>query len=145
MAYTEQTWVDGETPLDAEHMEHIESGIKSASEPAWTDITGKPTIPTMPTADTLSGATTIGKALIKAADEAAARTAIGAGTSSLALGTTASTAKAGNYTPPTATASTAGIVKQAAAQADSTATDIEGLVADFNSLLAKLKTAGIMA
>ncbi|WP_396021749.1 MULTISPECIES: head fiber protein [Bacillus subtilis group] len=34
---------------------------------------------------------------------------------------------------------------QAAAQADSTATDVEGLVADLNALLAKLKTAKIMA
>lgn len=29
-------------------------------------------------------------------------------------------------------------------QADSTATDVDGVVADFNALLAKLKTAGIM-
>ncbi|WP_411503474.1 head fiber protein [Brevibacillus centrosporus] len=35
--------------------------------------------------------------------------------------------------------------KKAAAQADSTATDIEGLVTDFNHLLAKLRAAGIMA
>ncbi|WP_235540588.1 head fiber protein [Paenibacillus sp. Root52] len=34
---------------------------------------------------------------------------------------------------------------QAAAQADSTATTIAGLVADFNSLLAKLRAAGIIA
>lgn len=34
---------------------------------------------------------------------------------------------------------------QAAAQADSTATDVAGLVADFNALLAKLRTAGIIA
>jgi hypothetical protein len=34
---------------------------------------------------------------------------------------------------------------QAAAQADSTAADIAGLVADFNALLAKLRTAGIIA
>lgn len=33
----------------------------------------------------------------------------------------------------------------AAVQADSVATSIEGLVADFNALLAKLKTAGLMA
>lgn len=32
----------------------------------------------------------------------------------------------------------------AANQADSTATDAAGLVADFNALLAKLKTAGLM-
>ena len=33
---------------------------------------------------------------------------------------------------------------QAAAQADSTATDVAGLVTDFNSLLAKLRAAGII-
>ena len=33
---------------------------------------------------------------------------------------------------------------KAAAQADSTATTIAGLVADFNNLLAKLRTAGII-
>ena len=35
-------------------------------------------------------------------------------------------------------------VKPCALQADSTATDIVGLVADFNALLTKLKTAGLM-
>lgn len=34
---------------------------------------------------------------------------------------------------------------KAAVQADSTATDVAGLVADFNALLAKLRTAGIIA
>lgn len=33
---------------------------------------------------------------------------------------------------------------KAAAQANSTASDVEGLVADFNALLAKLKAAGLM-
>ena len=33
----------------------------------------------------------------------------------------------------------------AANQADSTASDVAGLLADFNTLLAKLKTAGLMA
>lgn len=33
----------------------------------------------------------------------------------------------------------------AEAQADSTASDVAGLVTDFNALLAKLKTAGLMA
>lgn len=33
----------------------------------------------------------------------------------------------------------------AAYQADSTATTVEGLVTDFNALLAKLKAAGLMA
>ena len=38
---------------------------------------------------------------LTAADDAAARQAIGAGTSNLAIGTTASTAKAGNWTDTT--------------------------------------------
>jgi hypothetical protein len=33
----------------------------------------------------------------------------------------------------------------AAAQADSTATEVSGLVSDFNALLAKLRTAGHLA
>ncbi|GFG83399.1 hypothetical protein [Mycolicibacter algericus] len=53
-------------------------------------------------ADSISDATTVGKALIRAVDAAAARTAIGAGTSNLALGTTSSTAKAGDYQPSAA-------------------------------------------
>ena len=48
---------------------------------AWADITGKPAV--------------IGAG----ATQAAARSAIGAGTSSLALGTTSSTAKVGDYQP----------------------------------------------
>ena len=34
---------------------------------------------------------------------------------------------------------------QAVAQADSTATDVAGIVADFNTLLGNLRTAGIIA
>lgn len=54
------------------------------------------------TADSITDATTVGKAVIRAADAAAARTAIGAGTSSLAIGTTSTTAKAGDYQPTAA-------------------------------------------
>lgn len=50
-------------------------------------------------ADAITDATTTGKSVLRATDAAAARTAIGAGTSNLAIGTTASTAKAGNYVP----------------------------------------------
>lgn len=45
----------------------------------------------------------------------------------------------------TATTATAGVVKQAAAQADTTAVDLAALKVDFNALLAKLRTAGILA
>lgn len=37
------------------------------------------------------------------------------------------------------------LLEQAPAQADSTATDVAGLLADFNALLAKLRTAGVIA
>ncbi|WP_212718910.1 hypothetical protein, partial [Blastococcus sp. CCUG 61487] len=48
----------------------------------------------------LSDSTTVGRSVLTAADAAAARTAIGAGTSNLAIGTTSTTAKAGDYSPP---------------------------------------------
>lgn len=112
-----------------------------------------------PTAANISDATAVGRSVLTAVDAAAARTAIGAGTSNLAIGTTSTTAKAGNYvpawtevtgkpatfTPPAATEAAIGGVKMAETQAESAATDIETLVSDFNSLLAKLKAAGIMA
>lgn len=58
----------------------------------------EPEIPveTTVTSDNITDATNIGKSLIKASTQALARTAIGAGTSNLQLGTTAGTALAGN-------------------------------------------------
>lgn len=53
-------------------------------------------------ADSITDATAVGKALIRAVDAAGARSAIGAGTSNLTLGTTSSTAKAGDYQPAAA-------------------------------------------
>ncbi len=49
------------------------------------------------------------------------------------------------YTLPAAVADTIGGVKLAANQAASTATEVSGLVTEFNTLLAALKAAGIMA
>ena len=49
------------------------------------------------------------------------------------------------YTLPTAAADALGGVLLAANQTASTATELAGLVTDFNTLLAALKTAGIMA
>lgn len=58
------------------------------------------------------------------------------------IGTTATTAKAGNYTPPNATAGVRGIVLQAPAVAAVASAPTQ---ADFNGLLNALKSAGIMA
>lgn len=43
-----------------------------------------------------------------------------------------------------ASTTVAGLVKKCTTQADSTATTIEELLVDFNSLLAKMKNAGLM-
>ena len=60
-------------------------------------------------------------------------------------GTIITVSETGAITVPSATSSVKGVVKQAVTQADSTATDVAGLKTDFNALLAKLKTAGLMA
>lgn len=57
------------------------------------------------TADSITDSTTVGKALIRAANAAAARLAISAGTSNLVIGTGAGDAKAGNYQPTAANVS----------------------------------------
>lgn len=51
--------------------------------------------------------------------------------------------KVGSLGDPASTTE-AGTVKKAAAQADSTAADVAGLVADFNTLLTNLRAAGII-
>lgn len=50
-----------------------------------------------------------------------------------------------SYSGVPATTTTAGVVKQAAARADSAAADVAALNVIFNDLLAKLRTAGILA
>ena len=80
--------------LTAEQMNALGTEVNGKAEKS--DI---PDVPSAPTADTLSGATTTGKAVLKATDAAAARSAIGAGTSSLKVGTAATDAKAGDYVP----------------------------------------------
>lgn len=49
-----------------------------------------------------------------------------------------------NTTYSAATENSLGLVKKMSTQADSVASDVPGLVADFNALLAKLKSAGLM-
>jgi hypothetical protein len=50
-------------------------------------------------ASEVSDSTSLGRSLLSAVSQAAARSAIGAGTSSLVIGTLVTNAKAGNYTP----------------------------------------------
>ncbi|NEG71018.1 hypothetical protein GFD24_02000 [Bifidobacterium ramosum] len=89
-----------------------------------------PAVPTAPTADTLTGVTVTGRAVMKATDAAAARTAIGAGTP---------------YTLPAAGTALGGVKKGAAVAnlaADATA---PAIVTTVNALLAQLRTSGVIA
>lgn len=84
--------------------------------PAWDEVTNKPAV------------------IAAGADAAAARTAIGAGTSNLTIGTTASTAAAGNHTH-TATAVTATAISPG------TATNVQGILAELAARITALENA----
>lgn len=79
------------------------------------------------TVDQITDASDVGKSVLKAADAAAARTAIGAGAP---------------YTLPAATTAAIGGVKQGAAVADAAAAPTQS---EFNALLASLRAAGVIA
>lgn len=72
--------------------------------------------------DDITGAGATGKALMKAADATTARAAIGAGTSNLAIGTTSTTAKAGDYQPAAVNISDASAVGRSVLTATDAAT-----------------------
>ena len=96
------------------------------------------------TVDELTDATAIGKTVVKAADAAAVRTAIGAGTSSLALGTTSGTAKAGDYQPTAANISDATTVGRSVLTAADAAA-VRTAIGAGTSSLALGTTAGTAA
>ncbi|MGW4718894.1 hypothetical protein [Nocardia sp. NPDC004260] len=68
----------------------------TANNPTVTGWSGKSDVGHTHVATDISNSTATGRSVLTAVDAAAARTAIGAGTSSLTLGTTGSTAAAGN-------------------------------------------------
>jgi hypothetical protein len=96
---------------------------------AWATVTGKPS--TFPPVIGTTATTAV-------AGNDARLTAGAAGVATVrALGTTGTTAAAGNDVRL--------LTGTATAQADSVATDVAGLVADFNALLAKLRARGVIA
>ena len=62
------------------------------------------------TVNDITDATTVGKSVLLASTQVQARTALGAGTSNLTIGTTATTAKAGDYAPPNASTAVNGLM-----------------------------------
>lgn len=122
MAYQIQTWADdavGQTPIEAARLNHIETGVADAHSLI---LTLSPLGHTHPASE-ISDSTSIGRSVLTALTQADARTAIGAGTSSLVIGTTAGTAKSGDYAPPTASELEAGLVELATAAETITGTD----------------------
>lgn len=98
---------------------------------AWGDITGKPAV------------------IAAGANAAAARTAIGAGTSSLVIGTTASTAMAGDKfaqgsaVPNVGSQTVSG--EDASSVSTSATTAVNVVATKLNDLLAQLRASGIIA
>lgn len=80
------------------NVDNTSDAAKPISTATQTALNGKADTGHTHTAAQISDATTVGRSVLTAADAVAARTAIGAGTSSLTLGSTASTAAAGNHT-----------------------------------------------
>lgn len=103
-----------------------------------------PTVPAAPTADTLGGATDTGRAVLKATDAAAARKAIGAGTSNFSGAYADLT---GSPTIPAAPtwANISGKPAAAAAIADlAAAATTADIVATANKILAALRAFGVV-
>lgn len=103
----------------------------SGGSVAWDNITGKPAV------------------IAAGANAAAARTAIGAGTSSLVIGTTASTAMAGDKFAQGSAVSNVGSQtvsgEDAASVATSATTAVNVVATKLNDLLTQLRASGIIA
>ncbi|PYE89599.1 hypothetical protein [Phyllobacterium leguminum] len=116
--------IPGPAPTQDAHLankSYVDEAVANAPTATWDTLGGKPAV------------------IAAGSDQAAARTAIGAGTSNLTIGTTAATAMAGNKEPTT---SERGGVLQQAAMADLTAAPTQD---NFNAVLAVLRDAGVIA
>lgn len=94
-----------------------------------------------PTPAQIVGSTAVGQALIVATDQAAGRAAIGAGTSNLAIGTSGSTAKAGNYQPAAANISDSTSVGRAVLTAADAAAARTATASDYTTVGRSVMTA----
>lgn len=123
--------------------------LQKKSLQLWLDGQGGSTTVT---ASQISDSTAVGRSVLTAANAAAALSAVG-GLSPTGSGAGLTALNATQLTTGTvpvarlanATTSARGVVLQAAAQANTAASDVAGLVTDFNALLAKLRTSGALA
>ncbi|GIQ70755.1 hypothetical protein DUZ99_02035 [Xylanibacillus composti] len=101
-----------------EYLEQQEGGGNGGQTTVtWADVQGKPAV------------------IAAGADQAAARAAIGAGTSSLAIGTTADTAAAGNHTHTADTITTAAITGV-------TGSNVQAVIAELAARIVALESGG---
>lgn len=106
----------GMAPVLAEEVANQIADSSGGGGVSWGDITDKPAV------------------IASGADAASARTAIGAGTSSLVIGTTATTAKAGNAVQ-TATQTTATAISPG------TATNVQAILVELAARISALESA----
>lgn len=95
-------------------------------------------------ANDISDASDVGKNVLKAATQVLAQRALGATDIGVALFTSTNQLMAATAIGNAST-TTRGCVYQAAARANSAATDVPGVNTVLNDLLAKLRTAGVLA
>lgn len=81
------------------NIDNTSDSNKPVSTATQTALDSKAALVHAHTASQVSDSTVTGRSVLTAADAATARTAIGAGTSNLTIGTSSGTAKAGDYTP----------------------------------------------
>lgn len=101
------TQTEAKTVIGLQNVDNTSDANKPISSATQTALNGKANTTHTHVATEISNSTATGRSVLTATDAAAARTAIGAGTSSLAIGTTGTTAKAGNYQPTAANISDA--------------------------------------
>jgi hypothetical protein len=87
------------TNIGLGNVDNTNDASKPVSDATQTALNAKAAITHTHTASDISDSTATGRSVLSASDGATARAAIGAGTSNLTIGTTAGTAKAGDYTP----------------------------------------------
>lgn len=92
----------------------------------------------------LSNSTAVGRSVLGAADAAAGRAAIGAGTSNLTIGTTGTTAKAGDYQPTAANISDATAVGRSVLTALDAATARNAIGAGTPAVAASATVSGVV-
>lgn len=117
------------------NVDNTSDAAKPISTATQTAINGKANTSHTHASSDLTDSTAVGRSVLSAADATAARTAIGAGTSSLSIGATGTTAAAGNHTHTIANVTDATTTGQAVVKAASAAAARTAIGAGTSSLV----------